>query len=246
SVTCQWSATATPPWIALTTATAGLGSGTLGFSVSTNTGTAPRSGYIVVGGQWWQVIQKALSATQVFTDVPLSHLFFDSITLLKLDDISAGCGGTQYCPEEPMRRSEMAAFLIRSLYGETFTFPGTPYFTDVGTGHAYFRYIQKLREIGVTNGCTTTTYCPDDTVTRGQMAAFIVRARLGITYADAFPSLAAPLFDDVVSGNVFFRYIQKLKELGITSGCTLTTYCPNDLNTRGQMAVFLVRGLLTP
>jgi glucose/arabinose dehydrogenase len=243
---CQWSAAATPSWIALTTATTGLGSATLGFSVSTNTGTTPRSGYIVVGGQWWQVIQKALSATQVFTDVPLTHLFFDSITLLKLDNISPGCGGTQYCPEGPMTRSEMAAFLIRSLYGETFTFSSTPYFTDVGSGHPYFRYIQKLREIGVTNGCTVTTYCPDDTVTRGQMAAFIVRARLGITYADTFPSLTTPLFDDVVTGNVFFAYIQKLKELGITSGCTLTTYCPNELNTRGQMAVFLVRGLLTP
>ncbi|MCC6343819.1 MAG: PQQ-dependent sugar dehydrogenase [Bryobacterales bacterium] len=244
--TCQWSATATPSWIALTTSTAGLGSGTLGFSVPPNIGSVPRSGYIVVGGQWWQVVQKALSAEPVFTDVPLSHLFFDSITLLKLDGISAGCGGTQYCPEAPMTRSEMAAFLIRALYGETFTFPGTPYFSDVGTGHPYFRYIQKLREIGVTNGCTTTAYCPDDTVTRGQMAAFIVRARLGVTYAETFPFLTAPLFDDVVTGNVFFNYIQKLKELGITSGCTPAAYCPNDLNTRGQMAVFLVRGLLTP
>src|SRR5262249_1820859 len=42
--------------------------------------------------------------------------------------------------------------------------------------------------------------------------------------------------------NSFFKYIQKMKDVGITSGCSATTYCPNDPVTRGQMAVFIVRG----
>ncbi len=145
-----------------------------------------------------------------------------------------------------MTRSEMAAFLIRALLGENFPYSNQPFFADVGTGHPYFRYIQKLRELGVTNGCTVTSYCPDDTVTRGQMAAFVVRARLGVTYAESFPFFAVPLFDDVPPGNVFFSYVQKLKELGITNGCTATTYCVNDPTTRGQMAVFVDRAILAP
>jgi hypothetical protein len=242
---CQWTAAPTPSWITLTSAASGTGNGTLSYSVSTNSDSSPRLGYITVGGQWWQVVQKGQSA-QLFSDVPTNYPFFDSITLLKLDGISPGCGGTQYCPDAPMTRSEMAAFLIRALMGESFSYSNQPYFTDVAAAHPYFKYIQKLREIGVTNGCTLTTYCPDDTVTRGQMAAFVVRARLPVTYSELFPFLAAPLFDDVGSGNVFFSYVQKLKELGITNGCTTTTYCVNDPTTRGQMAVFVARSLLTP
>ncbi len=52
--------------------------------------------------------------------------------------------------------------------------------------------------------------------------------------------------EDVAAGNVFFSYVQKLKELGITNGCTAVTYCVNDPTTRGQMAVFVTRSLLAP
>lgn len=145
-----------------------------------------------------------------------------------------------------MTRAEMAAFIIRVLYGENFSYSNQPLFTDVGPANQYFKYVQKLREIGITNGCTATTFCPDASVTRGQMAAFIIRARLGLLYTDLFPVLPAPLFSDVGSGNLFFSYIQKMKELGITGGCTETQYCGNDTNTRGQMAVFLTRAFLLP
>lgn len=74
------------------------------------------------------------------------------------------------------------------------------------------------------------------------MAAFLVRARLGLTSAGTFPYPAAPLFNDVGPSNIFFPYIQKMREMGITSGCTTTTYCGDDTNTRGQMSVFIIRG----
>src|SRR6185437_350960 len=52
------------------------------------------------------------------------------------------------------------------------------------------------------------------------------------------------LFDDVTptgSEQIFYPYIQELKEIGITSGCTATSYCPQEAVTRSQMAVFLLR-----
>lgn len=243
---CQWSAVASTPWVTLTSATTGSGNGTVSFSLANNSGADPRNGYIVAGGQWWQFIQKSLVPTLPFSDVPVTHLFFDSISLLKGNNISSGCGSGRFCPEEPMTRSEMAAFIIRALFGESFPFSSAPYFEDVGPSHPYFAYVQKLREIGVTNGCTATAYCPDATVTRGQMAAFLVRARLDITSNESFPFSPAPLFQDVSTSNLFFPYIQKMKQLGITDGCTATKYCPDDTNTRGQMSVFVVRGLLDP
>src|SRR5437867_3823709 len=39
----------------------------------------------------------------------------------------------------------------------------------------YFPWIQKMKQFGSTTGCSPTTYCPDDPVTRGQMAVFIER-----------------------------------------------------------------------
>lgn len=243
---CQWTASVSPSWVTLPGVSAGSGSGSIAFSTATNQDASPRTGSVVVGGQWFPLIQKNLAPVEQFTDVPAGYLFFDAISLLKLNRITPGCGGTMYCPEAPMTRAEMAAFLVRALYGENFSFASQPSFADVGPDHPYFAYIQKLSEIGVTNGCTAETYCPDAAVTRGQMAAFVVRARLGITFADTFPYPSAALFDDVPVSNIFFPYVQKMKELGITSGCTAAQYCPNGINTRGQMAVFLTRAFLTP
>jgi hypothetical protein len=125
--------------------------------------------------------------------------------------------------------------------GDAFPFPTTPYFLDVSPGHPYFKFIQKMRELGITSRCTPTTYCPDDAVTRGQMAVFLVRSRSG----DTFNSSTTSVFTDVTAAHPYFRYIQKLREWGITTGCSATQYCPDAPNTRGQMAVFIIRGFFT-
>ncbi|MBL8174006.1 MAG: S-layer homology domain-containing protein, partial [Bryobacterales bacterium] len=118
-----------------------------------------------------------------------------------------------------------------------------PYFTDVPSTHAFFRYIQKIRELGITLGCNDTQFCPDDLVTRATGATLVVRARLATS--NQFANPVTPLFTDVPFGDTFFAAIQKAKQLGVTSGCTATTYCPGNPLTRGQAAVFVIRGLLT-
>lgn len=241
SAGCQWNAYASAPWITLNLAS-GSGNGSALFSVSANNTPAPRTGAITIGGTTIFFVQKSGSLPQLFGDVLPVHPFYDYISLLKLNNVSQGCGASNYCPEDNMSRKEMAAFLIRSLLGESFSYSPTPYFTDVPATHSHFAYIQKLKELGITGGCTATSYCPEDSVTRGQMAAFLVRARLGLTSAGTFPYPAAPLFNDVGPSNIFFPYIQKMREMGITSGCTTTTYCGDDTNTRGQMSVFIIRG----
>lgn len=242
---CQWVASGAPPSLVVVNGGPVSGGGTVRYSLAANSSASPLPGNVTIGGQYWQVVQEG-QPPRIFRDVPPGYPFFDSITLLGQNGISPGCGGGQYCPDSPMTRREMAAFLIRALMGESFSYQDQPYFTDVGAGDPYFRYIQKLREIGVTNGCAAVRYCPDDTVTRGQMAAFVVRARLGVSHAESFPYQTAPLFDDVGTSNVFFSHVQKLKELGITNGCTGATYCVNDPTTKGQMAVFVTRSLVAP
>jgi RHS repeat-associated protein len=71
------------------------------------------------------------------------------------------------------------------------------------------------------------------------MAVFIVRARLGATTTFSYNS--TPYFTDVPTSYLFFQWIQKLKEIGITAGTSPTTYSPDLPVTRGEMAVFVVR-----
>ena len=96
-------------------------------------------------------------------------------------------------------------------------------------------------------------FCPNDLVTRGQMAEFLIRAKMGNLFAtsllgasggaDNFQSLlpSAPFFTDVNGGNEFFIYVQEMRELGLATG---TTYGPNDPVSRGDVAMFVVKAFL--
>ena len=65
--------------------------------------------------------------------------------------------------------------------------PGTPSFTDVPPGDPAFQSIEALYASGITVGCAGgTTYCPDATLTRRQMAVFLAKA-LGLHWTDTTP-----------------------------------------------------------
>ncbi|MCZ2078504.1 MAG: S-layer homology domain-containing protein, partial [Bryobacterales bacterium] len=226
---CEWSAAAAPNWLNLNSAASGNGAATAQLMAAGNGGAVTRTGTLSVGGIAAQLVQNSANHSQVFTDVLLNNIFIDHIGLMKLYGITTGCTTTAYCPNDTTTRGQMAAFIIRSLAGENFTYTQTPYFTDVPPSNLFFRYIQKMRDLGITNGCSATTlYCPDEPVTRGQMAAFMIRARFGITVGQTFPYPSAiAAFQDVPASSGFFPYVQKMKQLGITSGCTATAYCPD-------------------
>jgi hypothetical protein len=181
---------------------------------------------------------------QKFTDTPPTHPFFESAHTIALWGITQGCGVDRFCPDDPVTRGQMAAFLIRSLMDEDFTYPQTPYFTDVPATHPFFKYVQKLRELSITVGCRPNEFCPDETVTRAQSAAFLVKSKLYSLFGNDFSYPQTPYFTDVPAESVYFPYVQKLRELGITAGCGETTYCLDALLTRGQMSRFLQRAFL--
>ncbi len=96
-----------------------------------------------------------------------------------------------------------------------------------------------LAESGITKGCSDTSFCPTDYVTRGQMAAFLTRA---LGYTD---SGEGDLFTDD-DGSIFEVSIDRLATAGVTRGCNPPindNFCPNSYVTREQMAAFLVRAL---
>ncbi len=98
----------------------------------------------------------------------------------------------------------------------------------------------RLRRQGSTP--QTRSFCPDDNVTREEMAAFIVRAVTGTTTPASYNHI--PYFTDVPATNPFFPHIQKLMDLGITTGCAPGLFCPTDTIPRWEMAIFMVRARL--
>jgi hypothetical protein len=112
-------------------------------------------------------------------------------------------------------------------------------FPDVPPAHPFYRFVETLLHVGVTAGCTATTYCPDGVTTREQMAVFLLRAKEGGAYAPP-PCTTAP-FPDVPCSSPFAAWVQELVNRGITAGCGGGLYCPTSPVTREQMAVFLLK-----
>jgi hypothetical protein len=112
-------------------------------------------------------------------------------------------------------------------------------FPDVPPAHPFYRFVETLLHVGVTAGCTATTYCPDGVTTREQMAVFLLRAREGAGYTPP-PCTTAP-FPDVPCSSPFAPWVQELVARGITAGCGGGLYCPTSPVTREQMAVFLLK-----
>jgi hypothetical protein len=129
-------------------------------------------------------------------------------------------------------------------------------FTDVPTGHTYYRRIETLFHTGITTGCTTTTYCPSQSVTRGQMATFVARALTGgggipvSGTIGGFPyncvSGGESAFEDVPPTDPYCRPIHYIASQNVTSGTSATRYSPNDQIRRDHMASFIAKAIVAP
>jgi SpoIID/LytB domain protein len=124
--------------------------------------------------------------------------------------------------------------LTLSLRSTTFDVAVSPRFGDVPTDHQFAGEIVGLDALGITSGCTANGFCPDQFVTRAEMAAFLVRAL-------DLPRTTGDPFDDD-DGHALEAEIASLAAGGITSGCSTTSFCPDRVVTRAEMAAFLVRG----
>jgi S-layer homology domain len=111
-----------------------------------------------------------------FPDVPCTSNFAPWIEQMAAEGITGGCGGGNFCPLNPVRRDQMAVFLLKGKYGSSFTPPPcTGVFDDVACPSTYADWVEKLAADEITGGCGGTNYCPLNIVNRGQMAAFLVK-----------------------------------------------------------------------
>lgn len=143
--------------------------------------------------------------------------------------ITTGTSETTFSPADPITRGQMAAFLRRSL---NLPASSVDAFTD-DDGNLFEGDINAIAAFGITKA---TLYNADDTVTRGEMAAFLRRAF-------SIPAAADPSPFSDTTGTLFEADIAAIYEAGITVGTSETTYSPEDPVTRAQMATFIARAL---
>ena len=149
------------------------------------------------------------------------------------------CNERRICPNEPLLRWVMAVWITRALDETPSRSDLGARFADVDAGSWWAKYVELLADLEITAGCKTgpLRYCPDEPVTRAQMATFLVRA------LNLDPAPAAGFGD--TEGNTHAANIDALAAAGVTTGCKTgpLRYCPDEPVTRAQMATFLDRAL---
>ncbi len=189
-----------------------------------------------------------LDTASRFADVPEDG-FAGLIERLYSAGITTGCSASplDYCPSSPVSRAQMAVFIERGIHGAGYQPPAaTGLFGDVPAASAFAPWIGQLYRDQITGGCSADPllYCPDQAVTRAQMAVFLLRAThpASCVYSQA----AGNVFTDVPASYWAAGWIEQFARERITSGCGNGQYCPDSPVERNQMAAFLVRSFRLP
>jgi hypothetical protein len=155
-------------------------------------------------------------------------------------DVFIGSGSFALATAPALAAGQLQDVALANPGGATFTVPAgyLADFRDVPGPHPFHRFVESLVRRRVTGGCGGGNYCPDDGVTRQQMAVFLLTSKEPPGYQP--PACTTPLFNDLPCSSPYARWVNELAARGITGGCGGGNYCPSSGVSREQMAVFLL------
>ena len=169
-----------------------------------------------------------------FHDVSRFDYFYDAVKWAAENGIASGTGRYTFSPNAVCTRAQTVTFLWRAAGSPLPRYRVCP-FTDVNPRDYYYDAVLWAVEQGITTGLNATTFGPDVTVTRGQVATFLYRAA-----SAAKPSTFNP-FTDVKTTAYNYNAILWAYDNRITTGTSDTTFSPDAYCTRAQIVTFLYR-----
>jgi hypothetical protein len=216
--------------------------GKLSISVTANTGDR-RKGQVKIRVPNQPVFDHVIDIYQGknFTDISTSSTAVAASKLNALA-VTSGCNsGATFCPGNNLTRAEMAVLLDRAILGAEVSPPATDRetFTDVPRSFWAHAFIEDIAKREVTAGCNAQgpMFCPGDTVTRAQLAIFLLR----VLNIKPPPPPTTPSFTDV-SSHWAYIHIEEAYKQGIMTGCQLAgKFCPDQAATRAEVAEALVK-----
>lgn len=169
-----------------------------------------------------------------FHDVSRFDYFYDAVKWAAENGIASGTGRYTFSPNAVCTRAQTVTFLWRAAGSPLPRYRVCP-FTDVQPSDYYYNAVLWAVEQGITTGLNATTFGPDVTVTRGQVATFLYRAA-----SAAKPNTFNP-FADVKTTAYNYNAILWAYDNRITTGTSDTTFSPDAYCTRAQIVTFLYR-----
>ena len=143
--------------------------------------------------------------------------------------VMPGCTTHRFCPKTVVTKGKMAVYLVRALRLKATV---KTRFRDVPRSQA--SYVKKIVAAGIMKGCATTRFCPNTAITRGRMAALLVKAL-------HLKATGKGHYKDVPKRHAFATAIDRLATAGLAVTCASGRFCPDRKITRAETAAFLAK-----
>ena len=177
----------------------------------------------------------APAASAAFVDVPENHWAYDDITAASKAGLFQGVTATHFGIGSTITRAQFVTVLVR-LFGWPTVRPDTPSYSDCDSTRWYYAAVETAHSNGALPAYSTT-FRPNDPITREEMASMLVRGLGYSTLAGQMTNAVLP-FTDVTSNR---GYIAMAYDFGIVDGYDDSTFRPRAVATREEAAVMLMR-----
>lgn len=204
----------------------------------------------VVNGKYYAVINSLTNSTYAviwhpieFADVT-KHWAKGAVNDMGSRMVVNGVDGANYAPDRDITRAEFATIVVRALGLAPGT--GEKTFGDVAVSDWYCSYIKTASSYGIVNGYDTTTFGPNDKITREQAMTMIARAmkitRLDAALTDSEMVTLLASYTDSADASVYAQSsVAACLKTGVITGRSSTTVVPKDNITRAEVAVIVQR-----
>ena len=159
--------------------------------------------------------------------------YYNAVKWALKKGVTSGTGRYTFSPDAACTRAQTVTFLWRAAGCPKATAKTNP-FTDVHTSDYFYEAVLWAVENGITNGTSSTTFSPNASVTRAQVATFLWRA-------NGEPAAKDSGFTDVAANAYYARAVAWAYAEGITTGTGFGVFSPEAICTRAQIVTFLFR-----